>query len=88
MRENPEEVEASPTFEKVVAMYGDRLSSVGAAALEQEKKIWATGSMWSNESPIGEAMFGLGMSGFSPAQKRVMALVEVRANRRGGEHVG
>jgi DNA-binding transcriptional MerR regulator len=148
-RDDLEAVEPSPTFEKVMEMYGDRLSGVSASALEQERKLWTTldafdwpegygeeneelfryfverpeehraimslgqrlseleeapeddprvevvardllrhfeeypmpeghteGSMWSNETPIGEAMFGLMMSGFSPAQRRVMALVE------------
>jgi len=143
--------EPSPTFEKAMAMFEDRLSGVSASALEQEKKLWATldafdwpegyeeeneelfryyaarpeehralislgqrlsdledapendprvevlardlmrhferfpvleeqagGSVWSNEGPIGEAMFGLVMSGFSPAQKRVMSLIIAR----------
>lgn len=135
--------EPSPTFEKAMALFGDRLSGVSASALEQEKKLWATldafdwpegyeeeneeylryyaarpgerralislgqrrsdleeapeddprvealaldlmghferfpvpeeqaeGPMWPDEGPIGEAMFGLVMSGFSPAQRR------------------
>lgn len=140
--------EPSPTFEKAVALFGDRLSGVSGSALEQEKRLWATldafdwpdgyekeneelfryyadrpeehralvrigesladlaeapeddprvetiardlvlhferfplpeeqlrGSMWSSEDPVWQAMSGLMMSGFSPAQRRVMAMV-------------
>jgi DNA-binding transcriptional MerR regulator len=147
----------SPTFEKAVALFGDRLSGVSASALEQEKEIWATldafdwpegyeeenerflryyagrpeehraliligerlaeladapdgdtrigavardlvrhfgrfpmpegcleGSMWSPEEPVGQAMLGLLLSGFSPAQRRVMALVEEYAGQEEG----
>ena len=155
-RDDLETAEPSPTFEKVMAMYGDRLSGVSASALEQEKRMWATldafdwpegyeeeneeffryfverpeehraliflgqrlsdledapeddprietvardlwrhfeefplpeehseASMWSNGTAIGEAMFGLLMSGYSPAQRRVMTLIEEYAARQG-----
>ncbi len=151
-REDLEAVEASPTFERAMEMYGDRLSGVSEAALEQEKRMWATldafdwpggydeanerffryfvdrpeehqalisigqrlsdleeapeddprveavaadlwrhfeefpmpeeqigDSVWSNETAVGEAMFGLLMSGYSPAQRRVMALIFEKA---------
>ena len=158
VRDDLEAVGPSPTFEKVMAMYGDRMSGVSAAALEQEKRMWATldafdwpegyeeeneaffryfverpeehralislgerlsdlehapeddprvegvardlwrhfeefplpeeqteNSMWASGGPIGEAMFGLLMSGYSPAQRRVMTLIEGRAARERGE---
>jgi DNA-binding transcriptional MerR regulator len=41
-RQDLETVEPSPTFEKAVALLGDRFSDVSARTLEQEKKLWAT----------------------------------------------
>ena len=158
-RDDPEAVEASPTFEKVMAMLGDRLSGVSEAALEQEKKMWATldafdwpegyeeeneaflryyaerpeehralieigerlaalgnlpeddplveevavelgdyferypppeeleNSRWAAEDPIGQAMLDLTVSSMSPAQRRVMALLSERAERKEADGV-
>lgn len=156
-RDDLEAAGPSPTFEKAMALLGDRMSGVSGRALEQEKKMWATldafdwpegyeeeneeflhyyaarpeehralieigerlsdleeapendprieavakdlvhhfeefplpeewaeGSMWASEGPIGQAMLGLMASSFSPAQRRVMALVGEYAARQEG----
>ena len=156
-RDDLEAVGPSPTFEKAMALLGDRMSGVSGRALDQEKKMWATldafdwpegyeeeneeffhyyaarpeehralieigeclsdleeapendprieavakgllrhfeefplpeewaeGSMWASEDPIGQAMLGLMTSNFSPAQWRVMSLVEEYAARQEG----
>lgn len=153
-RDGLEPVDPSPTFEKAMALLGDRLSGVSGRALEQEKRMWATldafdwpegyeeeneeffryyagrpeehramislgerlsdledapeddprvetvardlllhfekfpmpsewteASMWSSEGPMGQAMLGLMTSVLSPAQRRVMDLIEEYATQ-------
>lgn len=45
-------------------------------------------SSWSSEGPIGQTLAGLTMSVFSPAQRRVMALLVERAQAEGKEDFG